>query len=78
MTATIDTPTGYEPLDPAIREQYDRDGFVVIKKALDEESRAYFEGAVDRIPRSSRRSGTGTRTGTGRTRTSTWTCGRCS
>ena len=49
MTATIDTPTGYEPLDPAIREQYDRDGFVVIKKALDEESRAYFEGAVDRI-----------------------------
>ncbi|WP_205860605.1 hypothetical protein [Phycicoccus sp. HDW14] len=49
MTATTQAPTGFEPLDPAIREQYDRDGFVVIKGALPEEDRAYFEDAVDRI-----------------------------
>ena len=49
MTATVSAPTGYEPLDPAIREQYDRDGFVVIPNALPEEDRAYFEDAVDRI-----------------------------
>ena len=49
MTATVSAPTGFEPLDPAIRDQYDRDGFVVIPNALAEEDRAYFEGAVDRI-----------------------------
>ena len=49
MTATVPAPTGFEPLDPAIREQYDRDGFVVIPNALPEEDRAYFEDAVDRI-----------------------------
>ena len=31
------------------REQYDRDGFVVIPNALSEDDRAYFEDAVDRI-----------------------------
>ena len=49
MTATVPAPTGFEPLDPAIREQYDRDGFVVIPNALPEDDRAYFEDAVDRI-----------------------------
>ena len=49
MTATTSAATGFEPLDPAIREQYDRDGYVVIPNALAEEDRAYFEGAVDRI-----------------------------
>ena len=49
MTATVSAPTGFEPLDPAIREQYDRDGFVVIPNALPEADRAYFEDAVDRI-----------------------------
>ena len=45
MTATVPAPTGFEPLDPAIREQYDRDGFVVIPNALPEDDRAYFEDA---------------------------------
>jgi hypothetical protein len=49
MTAVSTELTGYEPLDPAIREQYARDGFVVIKNALAEQDRAYFEDAVDRI-----------------------------
>ena len=41
MTATVPAPTGFEPLDPAIREQYDRDGFVVIPNVLTEDDRAY-------------------------------------
>jgi hypothetical protein len=49
MTTTLSRTTGFEPLDPAIREQYDRDGFVVIPNALPEEDRAYFEDAVDRV-----------------------------
>ena len=49
MTAVSTELTGYEPLDPAIREQYARDGFVVIKNALPEQDRAYYEDAVDRI-----------------------------
>lgn len=49
MTVTETRPTGFEPLDPAIREQYQRDGYYVIKGALDEESRAKYEDAVDKV-----------------------------
>ena len=49
MTVTETRPTGFEPLDPAIREQYQRDGYYVIKGALDEESRAKYEDAVDQV-----------------------------
>ena len=49
MTATTSAATGFEPIDPTIREQYDRDGFVVIPNALPAEDRAYFEDSVDRI-----------------------------
>src|SRR5699024_550831 len=52
MTVTETRPTdltGYEPLDPAIREQYQRDGYEVITGALDEESGAKYEDAVDKV-----------------------------
>ena len=36
MTATQSELTGFEPIDPAAREQYLRDGYYVIKGALPE------------------------------------------
>ena len=46
VAESTSTLTGYEPIAQEVRDQYERDGFYVIKNALAETDRAYFENAV--------------------------------